>query len=160
MSQKLQEMIKVIINVIIITNNKLLTILYYKTIELAAETLSQATVMVSLFLVLVLLSVTSTETKGSYCMSTDFTNTGSYHHGGLSLYLRVCCNSSNLGQSVTIREPGINRYILCPKVLPKSCPKEVQKSCTSVAPSNSNQGTYTIDLKVHTQKVVIAHCRW
>ena len=55
-------------------------------------------------------------------MSTDCTNTGSYQHGGLSLYLRVCCNSSNLGQSVTIREPGINRYTLCPKVLPKSCP--------------------------------------
>ena len=71
------------------------------------------------FLLLVLLTV---PTEGSYCMSTDCTNTGSYQHGGLSLYLRVCCNSSNLGQSVTIREPGINRYTLCPKVLPKSCP--------------------------------------
>ena len=52
--------------------------------------------------------------------STDCTNITGY--GGLSLYLRVCCNSSNLGQSVTITDTGINRYILCPKVLPKSCP--------------------------------------
>ena len=68
------------------------------------------------FLLLVLLTV---PTEGSYCMSTDCTNTGS---GGLSLYLRVCCVVSNLGQSVTIREPGINRYILCPKVRSKLCP--------------------------------------
>ena len=60
--------------------------------------------------------------EGSYCMSTDCTNTGSYQHGGLSLYLRVCCNITNLGQSVTIRETGIDRYILCPKVRSKSCP--------------------------------------
>ena len=68
------------------------------------------------FLLLVLLTV---PTEGSYCMSTDCTNTGS---GGLSLYLRVCCNITNLGQSVTISEPGINRYILCPKVRSKLCP--------------------------------------
>ena len=52
-------------------------------------------------------------------MSTDCTNTGS---GGLSLYLRVCCVVSNLGQSVTIRETGINKYILCPKVRSMLCP--------------------------------------
>uniref|UniRef100_A0A1X7U4B1 Fibrinogen C-terminal domain-containing protein n=1 Tax=Amphimedon queenslandica TaxID=400682 RepID=A0A1X7U4B1_AMPQE len=46
---------------------------------------------------------------------------------------------SNLGESVTIRDHGINRYILCPKVLPKSCPNEPQKSCPSVVPSNSTQ---------------------
>ena len=68
------------------------------------------------FLLLVLLTV---PTEGSYCMSTDCTNTGS---GGLSLYLRVCCVVSNLGQSVTIRETGINKYILCPKVRSKLCP--------------------------------------
>ena len=73
------------------------------------------------FFLLLLLTVPSGN-EGSYCMSTDCTNTGSYQHGGLSLYLRVCCNSSNLGQSVTIRETGIDRYILCPKVRPKSCP--------------------------------------
>ena len=79
-------------------------------------------------------------------MAIDCTNTGSYQHGGgLALYLRVCCNSSNLGQSVTIRDTGINRYILCPKVLPKSCPKEPQQSCASLVPSNSTQGTESID---------------
>ena len=70
-------------------------------------------------LLLLILLVAYDGTKGSYCMSTDCTNTGS---GGLSLYLRVCCVIGNLGQSVTIREPGINRYILCPKVQPKLCP--------------------------------------
>ncbi|XP_019859487.1 PREDICTED: ficolin-2-like isoform X1 [Amphimedon queenslandica] len=40
-----------------------------------------------------------------------------------SLYLRVCCIISNLGQTVTIRGIGKTRYILCPKVQPKSCPK-------------------------------------
>ncbi|XP_019857816.1 PREDICTED: angiopoietin-related protein 7-like [Amphimedon queenslandica] len=90
------------------------------------------------FILLVLLSITRTE--GSYCMASDCNNTRSYQRGGgLALYLRVCCNSSNLGQSVTISEPGINRYILCPKVLPKSCPKEPQKPCPSVVTSNSTQ---------------------
>ena len=60
----------------------------------------------------------SHEGQGSYCVSTDCT----IGYGRLSLYLRVCCVVSNLGQTVTIRETGINRYILCPKVLPKSCP--------------------------------------
>ena len=84
--------------------------------------------------------------EGSYCMTTDCTNTGSYQHGGLGLYLRVCCNISNLGQSVTISEPGIDRYIiLCPKVLPKSCPKEQQKSCPT---ANSTQSICTSCNKV------------
>ena len=73
-------------------------------------------------LCLILACIIIDKGEGSYCMSTDCTNTGSYQHGGLGLYLRVCCNISNLGQSVTISEPGINRYILCPKVRPKSCP--------------------------------------
>ncbi|XP_019854696.1 PREDICTED: fibrinogen C domain-containing protein 1-like [Amphimedon queenslandica] len=73
------------------------------------------------FILLVLLSATGTE--GSYWMASDCTNTRSYQHGGgLALYLRVCCNSSNLGQSATTKDHGINRYIPCPKVLPKSCP--------------------------------------
>ena len=50
--------------------------------------------------------------------ATDCSTTGS----GLSLYLRVCCVNNNLGQSVTVKGNGITRYILCPKVPPKSCP--------------------------------------
>ena len=103
--------------------------------------------MASLIFLVLMVSVYGTGTKGSYCMSTDCTNTGSYQHGGLGLYLRVCCNSSNLGQSVTIRDPGINRYILCPKVLPKSCPKEPQMSIQGT--SDCNQ------VRVHTQEVVM-----
>ena len=59
-------------------------------------------------------------TEGSYCMATDCSTTGS----GLSLYLRVCCVNSNLGRSHTVKGNGITRYILCPKVRPKSCPPE------------------------------------
>ena len=80
-------------------------------------------------------------------MSTDCTNTGSYQHGGLSLYLRVCCNITNLGQSVTISEPGINRYILCPKVLPKSCPKEIPL------------GTYTVIKSIDQTELKCTHKR-
>ena len=108
------------------------------------------------FLLLVLLTV---PTEGSYCMSTDCTNTGSYQHGGLSLYLRVCCNITNLGQSVTISEPGINRYILCPKVLPKSCPKELQKSCPSAVLSNSTQGTYIVIKSIDQTELKCTHKR-
>ena len=96
------------------------------------------------FLLLVLLTV---PTEGSYCMSTDCTNTGSYQHGGLSLYLRICCNITNLGQSVTISEPGINRYILCPKVLPKSCPKELLL------------GTYTVIKSINQTELKCTHKR-
>ena len=69
-------------------------------------------------LLLLCLIVTIDEGEGSYCMA-DCTG---YKHEP-SLYIRICCNSSNLGQTVTIRGIGITRYILCPKVYPKSCPK-------------------------------------
>ena len=72
-------------------------------------------------------------------MSTDCTNTGS---GGLSLYLRVCCVVSNLGQSVTIRDPGINKYILCPKVRPKPCPGIILQCITGIV----SYYTYCIDI--------------
>ena len=55
--------------------------------------------------------------EGSHCMATT---SGAQH--GLSLYLRVCCVNSNLGQTVHMRENNINKYILCPSVRPRSCP--------------------------------------
>ena len=55
--------------------------------------------------------------EGSHCMATT---SGAQH--GLSLYLRVCCVNSNLGQTVHMRENNINKYILCPSVRPCSCP--------------------------------------
>ena len=80
-------------------------------------------------LLLLCLIVTIDEGEGSYCMA----STGYKHEP--SLYIRVCCNSSNLGQTVAIGGIGITRYILCPKVYPKSCSKgtaiigEVFNSC-------------------------------
>lgn len=72
---------------------------------------------------LVLLAVSSIpEGLGSYCMSTDCATAGYHQNNGLSLYLSVCCAISNLGQTVTIRDNGISKYILCPKLRPKSCP--------------------------------------
>uniref|UniRef100_A0A1X7ULS4 Fibrinogen C-terminal domain-containing protein n=1 Tax=Amphimedon queenslandica TaxID=400682 RepID=A0A1X7ULS4_AMPQE len=91
------------------------------------------------FLLLVLLTV---PTEGSYCMTTDCPNTGS---GGLSLYLRVCCVVSNLGQSVTIREPGANKYILCPKIRPKSCPSDLSDCKSLFEDGNNASGVYTIN---------------
>ena len=49
-------------------------------------------------------------------------NCSGYKHEP-SLYLRVCCIISNLGQTVTIRGISKTRYILCPNVQPKSCLK-------------------------------------
>ena len=90
--------------------------------------------------------------EGSYCMSTDCTNTGSYQHGGLSLYLRVCCIDSNLGQSVTIRDNFNLQFIGCPKEQPKSCPSnqnenvEEPQSCQKILEANpeAESGNYTI----------------
>ena len=50
------------------------------------------------------------------------TTSGAQH--GLSLYLRVCCVYSNLGQTVKMRENNSNKHILCPSVRPCSCPLE------------------------------------
>ena len=71
-------------------------------------------------LLLSLFLYASSTTSGSYCMSTDCTTQGTSR--SFLLYLRVCCVIDNLGRSVTIKGNGINRYILCPRVLPKSCP--------------------------------------
>jgi len=73
-----------------------------------------------IFMLLLLLSllVNIDEGEGSYCMA-DCTG---YKHEP-SLYIRVCCNRSNLGQAFSIKENGITKYIFCPNVYPKSCPK-------------------------------------
>uniref|UniRef100_A0A1X7VBB8 Fibrinogen C-terminal domain-containing protein n=1 Tax=Amphimedon queenslandica TaxID=400682 RepID=A0A1X7VBB8_AMPQE len=74
-------------------------------------------------------------------MSTDCTNQGT--SGSFLLYLRVCCVIDNLGRSVTIKGNGINRYILCPRVLPKSCPSE--KNCKDLNSKGSTiNGNYII----------------
>ena len=73
-----------------------------------------------LYLLLVLLLTVPTE--GSYCMSTDCTGSCQESIGLPPQYLRVCCATSNLGESVTMRQSDNNVYILCPKEQPKRCP--------------------------------------
>ena len=57
--------------------------------------------------------------EGSHCMATT---SGAQH--GLSLYLRVCCVNSNLGQTVHMRENNHEKIIIhvCPSVRLHSCP--------------------------------------
>uniref|UniRef100_A0A1X7T2A4 Fibrinogen C-terminal domain-containing protein n=1 Tax=Amphimedon queenslandica TaxID=400682 RepID=A0A1X7T2A4_AMPQE len=89
------------------------------------------------FLLLVLLTV---PTEGSHCMTTGCRS------GGLSLYLRVCCVVSNLGQSVSMRGSGTYRHlhIICPKVRPKSCPDI--SDCKSLFEDGKNvSGVYTVN---------------
>ena len=57
----------------------------------------------------------------------------------ISLYLRVCCEISNLGQTVTIKGNG-TKYILCPKRLPKSCPAQGIFMCMHIVIINNNLG--------------------
>ena len=77
-------------------------------------------------LLVLLTAPNNAEGLGSYCMSTDCTT--AHQHKGLSLYLSVCCAISNLGHTVSIRDNGISKYILCPKVRPKSCPGKLNIS--------------------------------
>ena len=70
-----------------------------------------------LLCVLLVCSVT-VEGEGSYCTA----STG-YHQP--SLYLRVCCVNSNLGQTVRMRENNHKKIITCPSVRPQSCPSNL-----------------------------------
>ena len=54
--------------------------------------------------------------EGSHCMATT---SGAQH--GLSLYLRVCCVNSSLGQTVHMRENNREKIIICPPVRLQSC---------------------------------------
>ena len=81
-------------------------------------TASDKSPLVEMVLLLLVLLIATGGTGGSYCMATDCSTTGS----GLSLYLTVCCVTNNLGRSHTVKGNGITRYILCPKVAPKSSP--------------------------------------
>ena len=74
--------------------------------------------IMALLLALLCIPLVTVKGEGSYCMATDCSTTGA----GLSLYLRVCCVNSNLGQTVHMRENNSNKHILCPPVRPRSCP--------------------------------------
>ena len=66
--------------------------------------------------------------EGSQCMVT--TTSGAQH--GLSLYLRVCCVNSYLGQTVHMRENNREKIIICPPVRPHSCPLPGSLNCITV----------------------------
>ena len=72
----------------------------------------------ALLLVLLCMSLVIAKGEGSHCMAT----TSGVQHG-LSLYLRVCCARSNLGQTVKMRENNHKKIIICPPVRPHSCPQ-------------------------------------
>ena len=59
----------------------------------------------ALLLVLLCVSLLINKGEGSHCMATT---SGAQHE--LSLYLRVCCVNSNLGQGVKIRQDNVNMY--------------------------------------------------
>ena len=67
-------------------------------------------------LVVVAVSVIVEGEGSSYCM----TSTG--YQQEPSLYLRVCCVTNNLGQTVHIRENNHKKIIVCPSVRLHSCP--------------------------------------
>ena len=57
------------------------------------------------------------EGEGSYCMA-DCTE---YEHEP-SLYIRTCCITSNLGQTIRMREGRVKTVMVCPDVRPQACP--------------------------------------
>ena len=69
----------------------------------------------ALLLVLLCMSLVIVKGEVSHCMATT---SGAL----LSLYLRVCCVNSNLGQTVHMRENNREKIIICPPVKPHSCP--------------------------------------
>ena len=79
----------------------------------------------ALLLVLLCMSLVIVKGEGSHCMVT--TTSGAQH--GLSLYLRVCCVNSNLGQTVKMRENNHKKIIICPPVRPYSCPLPGNLNC-------------------------------
>ena len=76
----------------------------------------------ALLLVLLCMSLVIVKGEGSHCMATT--------SGALiSLYQRVCCVSSNLGQAVHMKENSREKIIICPPVKPHSCPPSGNLNC-------------------------------
>ena len=84
----------------------------------------------ALLLVLLCVSLATVKGESSYCMATNTT--------GLSLYLRVCCVNSNLGQTVKMRESNHKKIILCPSVRPHSCPPPGKCNCNNNNTDDNN----------------------
>ena len=67
-------------------------------------------------LLLLCLIVTIDEGEGSYSIAS-----AGYKHEP-SLYIRVCCIISNLGQTIRKREGILKTVMVCPNVRPQACP--------------------------------------
>ena len=72
--------------------------------------------LISMLLLLSLIAIID-KVEGSHCMA-DCTG---YKHEP-SLYIRTCCNSTNLGQTIHMRKGIKKTIILCPNVRPQACP--------------------------------------
>uniref|UniRef100_A0A1X7STI1 Fibrinogen C-terminal domain-containing protein n=1 Tax=Amphimedon queenslandica TaxID=400682 RepID=A0A1X7STI1_AMPQE len=91
-------------------------------------------------LLLLCLIVTIDEGEGSYCMA-DCTG---YKHKP-SLYKRTCYNSSNLGQTICMREGKVKTIVVCPNVRPQACPPD-NRDCKSLfEDGNIISGVYTVN---------------
>ena len=61
-----------------------------------------------------------------------------------SLYIRVCCNSSNLGQTIRMREGRVKTIMVCPDVRPHAC--YPVSDCNSLFETgNTTSGVYTVN---------------
>uniref|UniRef100_A0A1X7UMG7 Fibrinogen C-terminal domain-containing protein n=1 Tax=Amphimedon queenslandica TaxID=400682 RepID=A0A1X7UMG7_AMPQE len=82
--------------------------------------------------------ITIDEGEGSYCMADC---TGNKHEP--SLYIRTCCNSSNLGQTIRKREGRVKTIMVCPDVRPQACPP---LNCKGLfEDGNTTSGVYTVN---------------
>ena len=89
-----------------------------------SQSLKHTVFKMALLLVLLCMPLVIVKGEGSHCMA----NTIGVQHG-LSLYLRVCCVNSNLGQTVRMRENNHKKIIIiCPHVRAHSCPTGNLKS--------------------------------
>uniref|UniRef100_A0A1X7T7C3 Fibrinogen C-terminal domain-containing protein n=1 Tax=Amphimedon queenslandica TaxID=400682 RepID=A0A1X7T7C3_AMPQE len=99
--------------------------------------------LISMLLLLSLIAVID-KAGGSHCMA-DCTR---YKHEA-SLYIRTCCNSTNLGQAICMRKGIKNTIILCLNVRPKVCPSThagISIDCKSFFEEGiTTSGVYTIN---------------
>uniref|UniRef100_A0A1X7THB2 Fibrinogen C-terminal domain-containing protein n=1 Tax=Amphimedon queenslandica TaxID=400682 RepID=A0A1X7THB2_AMPQE len=78
--------------------------------------------------------------EGSYCIA----DRSRYKHVP-SPYLRVCCNSSNLGQTIRMREGRMKTIMVCPNVRPQACPPD-SRDCKSLFDNGiATSGVYTVN---------------
>uniref|UniRef100_A0A1X7TNK4 Fibrinogen C-terminal domain-containing protein n=1 Tax=Amphimedon queenslandica TaxID=400682 RepID=A0A1X7TNK4_AMPQE len=91
-------------------------------------------------LLLLCLTATIDEGQGSHCMA-DCTG---YKHES-SLYIRVCCIISNLGQTIRMREGRVKTIMVCPDVRPQACPPVLTDCKDWYNNGSTTSGLYNIN---------------